>query len=229
MKKTNNKFIVISLMCVFLLVMMISFGATTVKGTFSASEVSCYTCSNLSTNKYVWGDYSSNTSCTKMSSYTSKNSCLNNNCANDEILDDDGNCVNDLGLVTVLFKSGSLLVYRDTCTLTNGSCRVALKQYQNNIGWSEAADCSNVIENSNEYITFSKAKTYTYYSCNENNSNVSNGSSSSKKSSSSYNSNINNNTNNDNPETGSAWIILVFLGGFLMMLYMGYIYKNAEK
>lgn len=228
MKKTNDKFIIISLMCVFLLVMMISFGGVTVRETFSASEVACYTCSDLSLDKYVWGDYSSNSSCTKMNSYTTKNSCLNNNCANSEMLDDDGNCVNNEGLVTVLFKSGSLTVYRSTCTLLNGSCRVALRQYQNNIGWSQEADCSNVTLNSDEYITFSKAKTFTYYSCNENKNNSS--SSSSKKPSSNNNSNINNGeTNNDNPETGSTWIIVVFLGMFLLFGYMGYVYNNTEK
>lgn len=230
MKKTNDKFLTISLMCIFLLVMMISFGATTVKGTFSASEVSCYTCSDSSIGSYVWGDYSDNNSCTKMSSYTTKNSCLNNNCSNSEVLDDDGNCVNNEGLVTVLFKSGSLTVYRSTCTLVNGSCRIALRQYQNNVGWSQEADCSNVVENSEEYITFSKAKTFTYYSCNQNKNG--NSSSSNKKPSSSKDTNAiinNDNNNNGNPQTGSTWIIVVFLGTFLMFGYIGYVYNSSSK
>lgn len=213
-------------MCIFLLVMMISFGAVNVQGTFSATEVACYTCSDSTTGKYVWGDFSSNTSCNKMNSYTTKKECLANNCSNTETLDDDGVCVSNDGLVTVLFKSGSLTVYRSTCTLSNGSCRIALRQYQNAIGWSEEPDCSDVVENSDEFITFTKAKTYTYYSCNEKSSNGTNKSSSKKSSSKST---VSSTTSDNNPETGSAWIVAIFLGGFLMILYTGYVYGKGMK
>jgi len=103
MEKTNKKFITVSLMCVFLLVMMISFGSVNVKETFSASEVACYACNDTSLAGYVWGDYSRNSSCDKMVAYGTKENCLINNCSGNEKLDTDGNCIDDSGLVTVLF------------------------------------------------------------------------------------------------------------------------------
>jgi len=225
---TNKKFIRVSLACIFLLVMMISFGAVNVKETFSAEGVMCYACSNSSAGSYLWGDYSNDSACEKMTVYTTKESCLANNCSGTETLDENGNCVDSSGKVTVLFKSGSLKLSTSTCILANGSCRIALPNYQNAAGWSEDASCSSVIPMSDEYITLKIAKTYTYYACRElsGDSSTSGNSSSSKK----PNENSDNgNSTNSNPQTGSSMMLVIFGGGFLMMMYAIYVYKNGMK
>jgi len=234
LKKADKNFTIISLMCVFLLVMMISFSSVNIKGTFSANEVSCYACSD--SGKYFWGDYSSDSSCDKMNAFNTKENCLFNNCAAGENLDDNGNCVSEDGVVTVVFKVGSLTVHRNTCTLSNGSCRISLPDYQGNLGWSEQPNCTSVVENSKLYLTFTKAKTYTYYSCNKlneaegenSNTDTPSSPSSSQQSnpSSSNTDKVEKPVEDDNPETGSASIILFFLGAFLMFLYAGYVYRN---
>ncbi len=236
MNKENDKFIMVSLGCIFLLVMMISFGAVNVKGTYSAMEEACYTCNNEQSGKYLWGDYSSDNSCNKMSSYTTKETCLTNNCASGEKLDSNGNCINNSGLATILYKSGSLTIFRTTCELENGSCKVTIPKYKDAIGWSLNPNCTNVVKTEEIYLTITSATTHTYYLCNEDkgSTNDSN-SSSSQQPNDSVIDNNNNNTNtsdtptSDNPETGSAFMIIVFLGIILMGSYTIYVYKNGIK
>lgn len=226
LKKPNQKFITISLMCVFVLVTMISFGAVNIKGTYSATTDACYACTNSEKGNYLWGDYSQESSCEIMTVYTTKDTCLVNNCSGTETLDANGNCVDNSGKVTVLFKSGSLTLHKSNCTLENGSCRVALPSHQSTAGWSENPDCSTAISIEQEYITLTLAKTYTYYSCKE----VPEGTgSSSNKPSSSSNNNTNNNTNSNNPETGSTLMLVILGGGFLMILYTIYVYQTSMK